>query len=115
MIEFSSLLGFSHTHCVAICAVLVPLNLLATLQTIVLTGLERLSWVWKTAGLASLCAGIMVLHVLTWFLIGVIAIQTFVLLTLGSVCLGVNLWAVFHPQSLRRILVSLGQVVLRTV
>ncbi|WP_421658456.1 hypothetical protein [Leptothermofonsia sp. ETS-13] len=115
MIEFPGLLEFSHTHCVAICAVLLPVNLLATLQTIILTVLERSSWVWKTAGLASLCAGIMVLHVLTWFVIGVVAIQTFVLLTLGSVCLGINLWAVLHPQSLRWVVVGLRQAVLRPV
>jgi hypothetical protein len=109
------LLDFSHTHCVAICAVLVPLNLLITLQTIIFTALERRVQVWRTAALAVVCAGVMVLHVLTWFVIGVVAVQTYVLLALGATCLGMNLWAVLYPQSLRRILLSLRLSVLRAV
>jgi hypothetical protein len=104
-----SILDFSHIHCVAICAALVPLTLLLTLGTIVLTGLGKQSQVWKTAGLASLAAGVMVLHVLTWFLIGVVMVPTFVLLMLSSVSLATNLWAVLSPQTMRRFLGSLGR------
>ena len=104
-----SILNFSHTYCVAICAVLVPLNLLLTTGTIVLTALGKQTQVWKTAGLACLCAGIMVLHVLTWFLIGVVMAPTYVLLSLGTACLITNLWAVLSPQTMRRLLLGLGR------
>jgi hypothetical protein len=103
------LLEFSHTHCVAICAFLVPANLLSTFQTIVYVGLKRpVAQIWQAFALASLFASLMVLHVLTWFVVGVVMLPTFVLLMLGSVCLSMNLWAVLHPQSMRRLLNYLG-------
>ncbi|MEP1058723.1 MULTISPECIES: hypothetical protein [Cyanophyceae] len=109
MLDSSPLLEFSHTHCVAICAFLVPANLLSTLQTIVYVGLKRpVGKIWQTVGLASLFALLMVLHVLTWFVVGVVMLPTFVLLMLGSVCLSTNLWAALHPQSMRRLLHYLG-------
>ncbi|HEY9907797.1 MAG TPA: hypothetical protein V6D18_09310 [Thermosynechococcaceae cyanobacterium] len=104
-----SVLDFSRIHCVAICSVLVPFNLLTTIATIALTALGRSTQVWKSAGVASLGAGIMVLHVLTWFLAGVVMLPTYILLLLGSVCLTINLWAVLHPSSMRRVLTSLGR------
>jgi hypothetical protein len=112
MVDFASLLEFSHTHCVTICAVLVPLNLLASLQTIILAGLSRpVSQIGRSAVIASLCALVMVLHVMTWFVIGVVMAPTYILLTLGSVCLSINLWAIGHPASLRGVLVWLGRQV----
>lgn len=105
MFDFNSLLHFSHVHCVAICSVLVPMNLLATLQTLILLGLNRpLSSVWRSTAIAITVAILMVLHVLSWFVIGVVMIPTFVLLALGTVCLSINLWAVGHPQSLKRVI-----------
>jgi hypothetical protein len=68
-----------------------------------------MSQIWKSAGFAIACALLMALHVLTWFIIGVIMIQTFVLLSLGLVCLGLNLWAVWHPSSMKWILEHLIQ------
>jgi hypothetical protein len=109
MLDSSPLLEFSHTHCVAICAFLVPANLLSTFQTIVYVGLKRpVAQIWQAFALASLFASLMVLHVLTWFVVGVVMLPTFVLLMLGSVCLSMNLWAVLHPQSMRRLLNYLG-------
>jgi len=111
-LAFSSLMDFSHTHCVAICAVLVPLNLLATLVTMILTGLNQpVVYRWLAIALASLCAGMMVLHVLTWFVIGVVMAQTYILLALGSVCLLINLWASIHSYSLQTWITRLVQVV----
>jgi hypothetical protein len=110
MLDFTSLLEFSRIHCVAICAVLVPLNLLTTLQTVVLVGFNRsTARVWQAAGLAGLCALLMVLHVMTWFLVGVVRLETFVLLSLGTVCLSMNLWAALSPQGVRWLLTSLGR------
>lgn len=110
MFDFSPLLEFSQHHCVAICSVLVPANLLATLRTIVLVGLKRPPiQVWQTLGLASVFALLMVLHVAAWFVIGIVMVQTFVLLALGGVCLSINLWAMLHPQSMRGLLLRLSR------
>jgi hypothetical protein len=117
MFDFSNLLEFSHTHCVAICAALVPANVLSTLCAIVLVGLKRPAiQVWQASGLGSIFALLMVLHVLTWFIIGVVMLQTFVLLLLGGVCLSINLWVILHPRSLRLLLTNLGRrmAILRT-
>ena len=105
MLYFNSLLHFSHTYCIAICAALVPLNLIATVLTLILTGLHRpIAEVGKASGVAIALAGLMVLHVLTWFAIGVVMVPTYVLLTLGTVCFAVNSWAILHPSSLQRLL-----------
>jgi len=110
MINFTTLLEFSRMHCVAICAVLVPLNLIATLRTLFLVGLNRpIGTVRLAVGLACLVALVMVLHVLTWFVIGVVMMQTYVLLSLGGVCLSVNLWAVVHSRSMLWVLTRLGR------
>jgi hypothetical protein len=111
MVDFTSLLTFSHTHCISICAALVPLNLLATSGTLLLTGFDRPALQrWLTIAWASLFSGILVLHVLSWFVVGVVMLPTYVLMLLGGVCLSLNLWALLHPQSLRGILVSLVQL-----
>jgi hypothetical protein len=111
MFDYTALFEFSRNHCVAICAFLVPANLLATLSTLVLTGLGRpLRQIFAVAAMALLWAGLMVLHVMTWFLIGVVMVPTFVLLGLGSVCLVINLWAVLNPANLRRSLAAIGRI-----
>lgn len=104
MLSLELLFDFSRNHCVAICAFLVPTNLFATLQTIVLVGLGRPQrQLWRSLGLASVFAIAMILHVLTWFMIGVVMAPTFILMTLACVCLSVNLWAVCHPASMRNL------------
>ncbi|MBE9182130.1 hypothetical protein IQ268_26545 [Oculatella sp. LEGE 06141] len=91
MFDFTSLLEFSRSHCVAICATLVPINLVVTLQTLLLTFFRRsLTYIWLSASVASLCAIVLMLHVLTWFMIGVVMLPSYVLLVLGTLCLGSN-------------------------
>lgn len=110
MFDFSNLLEFSYNHCVAICAALVPANVLATFCAIVFVGLKRpITQVWSVSGLGSVFALLMVLHVLTWFIIGVVMLPTFVLLSLGGVCLSLNLWGMLYPQRMRVLLVRLGR------
>lgn len=102
MLDWNTLLAFSHSHCVAICSVLVPLNLLLTLVTFALVGFERPKVeIQQSTGLAIASALLMVLHVLTWLFVGVIRMQTFVLFSLGLCCLVLNLWAFLHTPSLR--------------
>jgi hypothetical protein len=101
MFHLETLSQFSCNHCVAICAFLVPANLLATLQTLTLVGLRRPSLqIHFAAGLASLVAVTMLLHVFAWFAIGVVMAPTFILLALAGVCLSVNAVAVVQPAGL---------------
>ncbi len=109
--DYTTLFEFSRDHCVAICASLVPAILLATITTLTCVGWRRPArQVLLSAGSASLLAGVMVLHVLTWFLIGVVMVPTFVLLGLGSVCLVINLWAILNPGSLARLIAPIGRI-----
>ncbi|MBW4691019.1 MAG: hypothetical protein KME27_04545 [Lyngbya sp. HA4199-MV5] len=110
MFDFSNLLEFSHHHCVAICAALVPANVLTTLCAIVLVGLKRPALqVWQVSGVGSVFALSMMLHVLTWFIVGVVMLPTFVLLLLGTSCLSINLWTILHPGSMQKLLVHLSR------
>jgi hypothetical protein len=103
MIDFHPLFEFSRANCIAICGFLVPANLLTTLQTMILTGLGRPQRkVWVSAGIASICALVMVLHVFTWFAIGVVMAPTYILLCLGTTCLAINFCCVVYPLSTQR-------------
>lgn len=71
----------------------------------ILTALHRPRvQVYWSAALACVPALIMVLHVFTWFIVGVVMMPTFILLALAAVCLAINFWAVIHPQSMARLL-----------
>ncbi|MEC4819262.1 MAG: hypothetical protein SAK29_39225 [Scytonema sp. PMC 1069.18] len=96
MLDFHALAEFSRTNCVSICAFLVPMNLLATILTMILAALHRPSnQVWQAAGIACFFAFVMVLHVYTWFSIGVVMLQTYILLSLALTCLLANIGAIF--------------------
>ena len=83
---------FSRQYCLQICAFLVPANLLATIQSLVLMVLRKpLVDRLVMAAAAGFYATVMVLHVATWFAIGVVMAPTYVLLTLALVCLVFNL------------------------
>ncbi len=100
MLEFNSLAEFSRANCVSICTFLVPANLLATLLTMIFAALRRPSYqVLQAAIAACFFAVVMVLHVYTWFAIGVVRAPTFILLWLAITCLLCNLGAVlFHRR-----------------
>ncbi|MBD2088730.1 hypothetical protein H6F67_02490 [Microcoleus sp. FACHB-1515] len=105
MLDLSYLADFSRTHCIAICAFLVPANLLATSQTLWMAWQQRpLKQLYLMAAVAALYAIAMVLHVMTWLWIGVIMLPTFVLLGLGSTCLISNAlaigWALYRRSQL---------------
>lgn len=103
-----SLSEFSRTHCIAICAFLVPANLLATSLTLGLTVLRRpVVQVQRAVALASCFALVMVLHILSWLVVGVIMAPTFILFWLATTCLMINIWAIAHPPSLNRLLDAL--------
>ena len=97
MFDFYALAEFSRIHCISICAFLVPANLLLTSLTILLTALHCPQIrVWQAAGIASIPALVMIYHVFTWFMAGVVMAPTYILLGLGTTCLFTNLGAVFY-------------------
>lgn len=99
------LFQFSFDHCIAICAFLVPANLLLTLWAIVLVGqLRSPAQMYLATLAASLVALILLLHDFTWFAIGVVMAPTYILLVLGCVCLSLNLWAIAYPNSVKQLL-----------
>lgn len=57
--------------------------------------------------MACLYAIVMMLHVVSWFVVGVVMMPTFILLGLGLTCLSINLWAIARPHQLRAILTTL--------
>ena len=105
MLDSNTVTEFSHTYCIAICAFLVPANLLTTLQTAIFTGLKRPRMqVWASVIVASLWATAMILHVFTWFAIGVVMLPTYILLVMAITCLAINIWAIAHPASLMQLI-----------
>jgi hypothetical protein len=112
MLDFNTITEFSHTYCIAICAFLVPANLLATLMTGIFTGLNRPRvQVRASVVVASLFATAMIFHVFTWFAIGVVMPPTYILLLMAIVCLAINLWAIGHPASMMQLIrVAISQL-----
>ncbi len=100
MFDFNTLAEFSRANCVTICAFLVPANLLVTILTMVLTALRRPSHqIWQSAAIASFFASVMILHVYTWFMIGVVMAPTYILMSLAITCLLTNSVAIlFHKR-----------------
>lgn len=90
-LQSSAIADWSRQNCLAICAFLVPANLIATIQTLVAMVLGRS--LWERGVLAIAAAGYalaMVLHVATWYAIGVVMAPTYILLSLALVCLAMN-------------------------
>ncbi len=111
---FDQLCEFSRNHCIGICGCLVPFNLILSFLTLVYVGLEKSPQLVKKNAIA-VYGGVtlMVLHVSTWFLIGVVMIPTFVLPIFGATCVAINLWGTKSPATMRRFLLWLLQPVLK--
>jgi hypothetical protein len=107
MLDFTSISEFSRTHCIAICAFLVPANLFATLLTMGLIVLQKpRRRILRSIGIAGLMAGLMAGHVLTWFLVGIVMPPTFILSALALTCGLINLWAWFGQNQMANLLVA---------
>lgn len=104
MLNFEPLFEFSRHNCVAICSLLVPANLIATITTLflVITNRSLLKMRWST-GIASVLAVTLFLHVSTWFIVGLVTPVTFILFGLGTTCLLVNILAVTYRREIARI------------
>lgn len=99
------LFALSRQYCVTICGFLIPINLLFTSLTLLLLVRQfpqgNLRW---SAGIAIGSALAMVFHVGTWLAVGVIMMPTYLLLSLGMTCLGINFYAIFAPNRFRQLL-----------
>ncbi len=96
------MLEFSQTHCVTICSVLVPAILIATSATIGLVFWQHPQQkINISAGVSALLAIALLLHVSSWFMIGVVAVQTYILICLAIVSLSVNTALVAASHALK--------------
>jgi hypothetical protein len=90
-LDFSTINHLSRCHCVAICAFLVPTNLLLSTAVILLTGLARSPQARRNLSIAgTLAALLLIAHVTSWWIVGVVAPATFILPALGLVCTVIN-------------------------
>jgi hypothetical protein len=97
--DLEPIFQYSRNNCVAICAFLVPANLLTTTQTSILLLLRRSCFqVRFSAMVAVILALTLFLHVATWFIMGVITPVTFILAGLGTSCIITNLVLVFYQS-----------------
>lgn len=124
----NSLFEFSRNNCLAICGFLVPANMIATLQTMIFVGRRRDAdrgesplilgqvsgqvsnlarpkiYITPIITMSVVYAIAIILHVFTWFLAGVVMAPTFILLSLGIVCLSINIWAIAAPMIMSKFL-----------
>jgi hypothetical protein len=99
MLDLHCLNEFSRSHCVTICAFLVPANLIATSQTILFTILRRSPiQIFSISTMAIAYATLMILHVISWYIVGVVMAPTFILMFLGITCLIINCIAIWLKQ-----------------
>lgn len=111
MLILNSLCEFSREYCVAICAFLVPANLLVTCYTLLLLWFHRPQWQLRLSCFgATIFAFTLIFHVSTWLIIGVITPVTFVLLTLASNCLLINFLAILLPNKFGKLLEIVSQI-----
>jgi hypothetical protein len=90
-LDFSTINHLSRCHCVAICAFLVPTNLLLSTSVILLTGLARSPETRRNLSIAGTFAALLLIaHVTSWWIVGVVAPATFILPALGLVCTVIN-------------------------
>lgn len=102
MLDLNNIAEFSRCHCIGICAVLVPLNLLLSGTSTYLVGGNRSpKLIYGTAAIALWPAIALLLHVATWWSIGVVMLPTFILPILATICLATHAFAVINPQQMR--------------
>lgn len=111
MLELNSIAEFSRCHCIGICAVLVPTNLGLAIATMLLTALNRSPRIiYTNVCLGILPAIVLLLHVATWWSIGVVMLPTFILPILATTCLAIHAYAIFNPQQMRSLLLTISKI-----
>ncbi|RMD72621.1 MAG: hypothetical protein D6822_00985 [Cyanobacteria bacterium J149] len=102
MLSLEPIFEFSRQNCVAICAFLVPANLIATLISIFLLFWQRSPLLVNfSAPVGCLLAFSLFFHVSTWLMIGVVTSATFILTALSATCTVINFSVLFLGDKLR--------------
>jgi hypothetical protein len=108
MLDLNSIAEFSRCHCIGICALLVPVNLILSTTTILLVGANRsVRLIYATVAISVWPAIALFLHVATWWSIGVVMLPTFILPVLATICLATQAYAVINPHQMRVLLLKL--------
>ncbi len=89
-------LTFSHAYCTTICAVLLPANVLAMVMA--LFWVRQSYPIWQVAIPGMLLAYLLILHALSWVIVGMVMGETYLLISLGSVSFGINGLALARPE-----------------
>jgi hypothetical protein len=99
--DLNNIAEFSRSNCIGICAVLVPTNLLLTSMTMLFTlwGKSRRT-IYTAIGIAIVPALILILHVVSWYAIGVVMAPTYILLVLATTCLAIDSYAAIDRQQM---------------
>jgi hypothetical protein len=109
-LDFAILAEHSRHHCVAICSFLVPANLISICLVLCCVAYKRSFLpVPLVTLLSSIFAFALLAHVSTWFIIGTIALPTFILTGLSFICLTIDFWALFKRQQLQTYLLIVWQ------
>jgi hypothetical protein len=99
-LDFATINHLSRCYCVAICAFLVPTNLLLSTAVLLLTGLARSPQARRNLSIAgTFTALLLIAHVASWWIVGVVAPATFILPALGIVCTVIN-WSCIKYSSI---------------
>lgn len=110
MFYLNTIAEFSRINCVGICAFMVPANLILCLQSLILVGVNRPKNQVRVSGIiGGICAIMLLLHVGSWFVIGVVRIQTFILLGLSCVCLIINTSLLLRISAMRRSILTVSE------
>jgi hypothetical protein len=112
MWDLNTIAEYSRCHCVGICAVLIPTNLVLSSITIALTATAQPIWLIRGFALANMIpALVLILHVISWWIIGVVMLPTFILPLLSITCLTIALYAMLtgdrSDNYLRRLFLNL--------
>ncbi|HAC63953.1 MAG TPA: hypothetical protein DCF68_10545 [Cyanothece sp. UBA12306] len=100
MLDLVALGEFSRNNCIAICSVLVPANLLATLTTLIFVLINKPKNQKRVSVIIAISLAIILsLHVASWWVIGIVKAQTFILLSLSIICLVLNCWAIVQKRN----------------
>jgi hypothetical protein len=103
MFDLATLHHFSRCNCVAICAALIPVNLLISTAVIVLSAIDQSPRQRQQLAVLGIFPGaLLVSHVASWWLVGVVAPATILLPSLALLCTSINWACIWKPAIVQR-------------
>jgi hypothetical protein len=104
MFDLATLNHFSRCNCVAICAALIPVNLLISTAVIVLSAIDQSPRQRQQLAVLGIFPGtLLISHVASWWIVGVIAPATIILPSLALLCTSINWTCVWKPALAQRL------------